>query len=250
MKIITLGTNGWYTTETGETICTLLETEEYYVVLDSGNAIRKLDRHVKDFTKPLILLLSHLHLDHIHGVHILSKFHFDQGMTVYAQKKAVKLLKRLIDHPFTVPPDELPMKVVIRELLPGKSSIPFPVTVLPLDHPDPCIGFRMELDDKIIVYCTDTGDCENLRKLAERADVLITECSWLPGFVNSSWPHLNPETAAKIASEVGVKKLVLTHFGTEEYPTIERRKNAEGVAKQLFVETVAAVDDMVIPVNS
>jgi len=38
-----LGTNGWYDTDTGNTICILIDTEEYGIILDAGNGIYKLD---------------------------------------------------------------------------------------------------------------------------------------------------------------------------------------------------------------
>jgi len=36
MKITFLGTNGWYDTDCGNTICTLLETTKAYILLDAG----------------------------------------------------------------------------------------------------------------------------------------------------------------------------------------------------------------------
>ena len=73
MKITFLGTNGWYATQTGNTICTLIETEKYNLVLDAGNGIYKLEKYL-DFKKPVFLFISHLHIDHIEGLHILSHF--------------------------------------------------------------------------------------------------------------------------------------------------------------------------------
>ena len=35
MKITFLGTNGWYDTKTGNTICTLIETKDYFIILQS-----------------------------------------------------------------------------------------------------------------------------------------------------------------------------------------------------------------------
>jgi ribonuclease BN (tRNA processing enzyme) len=36
MKIIFLGTNGWYDTKTGNTVSTLIVTKEHNIVLDAG----------------------------------------------------------------------------------------------------------------------------------------------------------------------------------------------------------------------
>jgi len=37
MKIHFLGTNGWFDSETGGTPCTLIDSEEAYIVLDAGS---------------------------------------------------------------------------------------------------------------------------------------------------------------------------------------------------------------------
>ena len=65
-KIIFLGTNGWYDTDTGNTICILIDSPLFTIILDAGNGIAKLDRYA-DFNKPAYLFLSHFHLDHIAG---------------------------------------------------------------------------------------------------------------------------------------------------------------------------------------
>jgi ribonuclease BN (tRNA processing enzyme) len=81
MKAIFLGTNGWYDTETGNTICTLIQTERYDILLDAGNGLHKADRYL-DGRKPAFLFLSHFHIDHIEGLHILAKFRFTEGLTL------------------------------------------------------------------------------------------------------------------------------------------------------------------------
>ena len=80
MKIVFLGTNGWYDTETGNTICTLVQTNEYNIIFDAGNGIHKVDRYI-DWSKPAFLFLGHFHVDHIEGFHILAKFRFAKGLT-------------------------------------------------------------------------------------------------------------------------------------------------------------------------
>ncbi len=67
---------------------------------------------------------------------------------------------------------------------------------------------------------------------------------FLPGQENPDWPHLNPETAARIAVEAQSKKLVLVHFGAHKYDTVEKRQNAEHVAQETFKNTTAGKDNM------
>ena len=77
MKVTFLGTNGWYDTDTGNTLCILIESERAFIVLDAGNGIWKLDRSIND-RKPIYLFLSHFHLDHVIVLHVLNIFNFAQ----------------------------------------------------------------------------------------------------------------------------------------------------------------------------
>jgi len=64
VDVIFLGTNGWYSSATGNTPCVLL--------------------------------------DHIIGFHTLSKFKFKQELTIYGQKGTEKILNNVVNRPFTV----------------------------------------------------------------------------------------------------------------------------------------------------
>lgn len=54
MRIIFLGTNGWYDTDTGNTTCALIDTKSCYIILDAGNGIYKADKYIKE-NKPVYL---------------------------------------------------------------------------------------------------------------------------------------------------------------------------------------------------
>jgi len=246
-KIIFLGTNGWYDTDTGNTICVLIDTSSYTIILDAGNGIAKLDSYV-DFNKPAYLFLSHFHFDHIVGLHTICKYNFSQGLRICGQEGIASILEKILDAPFTVPIKDFQFFTEFVELPSQKDQLPFSVASLPLLHASLTMGYRFEVDDKIITFCGDTGYCDNAVKLAEGADLLITECAFKPGQENADWPHLNPETAARIAKESKAKRLALTHFDAELYKTFEDRKNSEKIAQTIFSETVVTVDDMVIDI--
>ena len=241
MKIVFLGTNGWYSTKTGNTPCVLIDSDSYYVVLDAGDGIHKLDNFITS-NKPIYLFISHFHLEHIFGFHILPKFRFKQGITVYGQKGTKGILNHLIQHPFTVPLSDLPTRITVKELSEGKHRIPFPVTCKYLLHADPCFGYRVSLDGKTIAYCTDTGICDNSLELSKDADILIHECASKQGRYYKKWPHANPQEAAELALKAKVKQLVLFHFDALLYKSLEDRKQAETEAKKIFKNTVAAID--------
>ncbi|PIT84045.1 MBL fold metallo-hydrolase [Candidatus Micrarchaeota archaeon CG10_big_fil_rev_8_21_14_0_10_45_29] len=251
MKLIFLGTNGWYSTSTGNTVSALITAPERYIVLDAGDGIQHLDKYVKD-NKPIDIFLSHFHLDHVIGLHIQPKFRFMKNkFRIFGQPGTKKWLNILVNNPFTASYALLKKQgfdVSIHELREGENKIDeYTVHTAPLVHADPCWGFRFEImcekEKKIISYCTDTGPCENIVKLSKNADALITECGLLPGEpIPVSWPHMNPEDGAKLAKEANVKKLIFTHFAPHKYLDVKMRENAQAEARKIFPNAFAATD--------
>lgn len=247
MKVTFLGTNGWYDSNTGNTICTLIETDHYFIILDAGNGIYKLNQYISEQSqKPIILFLSHFHIDHIEGLHILAKFNFNQDLRIYGQPGTEKMLKKFVNEPYTVPFEKLPFNVEIHEINEGIYHIPFPVESKYLFHSSPCMGYRFEIENKTVTYCIDTGISENVFKLANDVDLLITECSLKPGHKNPEWPHLNPEDAIKIAKESGARRLALTHFDANIYRSLKERKEIRKENKHKFQNLIISFDEMQI----
>jgi ribonuclease BN (tRNA processing enzyme) len=245
MKIFFLGTNGWYSTNEGLTPSILIDNNEAYIILDAGGGIHKLDNLIHDKEKPIYLFLSHFHLDHIIGLHILTKFNFKQGLTIFGKKGIKKTLDLFLNPPFTVKLSNIPYKIEIEELEEGTYNSPINLECRLLPHSDPTMGYRFQIDGKVITYCTDTGQHENLVYLSKESDVVILECAHSPMETRIDWPHLNPSEAAEIAKKAKAKKLLLTHFTANRYPTRIERIRAQNIAKQIFKETIAAYDDMV-----
>jgi len=243
MDVIFLGTNGWYDSTTGNTICILIRSDDYYIVLDAGNGIGKLDQYYQK-AKPVYILLSHFHLDHIAGLHILAKFSFAEGLVIAGPKGTRKILNSFINKPFTMPLNDLSYQTEILELSGKKNVLPFEIQFMELVHSSLTLGYRIHLDNTTIAYIPDTGFCQNALKLAQDADLLIAECAFLPDESSDHWPHLNPRDAANIAKQAGVRQLALVHFDAQRYPTLEARKVAELHAKKIFPNTVATRDGM------
>lgn len=244
MKIYFLGTNGWFDSETGNTTCILIDSREAFVILDAGGGIYKVDKFIKNSSKPVCLFISHFHLDHIYGLHTLEKFNFRQGLDIYSQPNSKKILDTIINKPFSMPFSKLKFPVSLHEIGEGVYNKPFKFEARFLLHASACLGFRMRLEGKVITFCTDTGYCKNLLSLAKGADLLITECSYASGQINHGWPHLNPEQAAAVAQESKVKKLALMHFDAGVYDKMQKRNAALKKASGIFRNTIAAKDGM------
>lgn len=245
MRVVFLGTNGWYNTEAGNTISILIETEKYYIILDAGDGFYKIDRFITA-AKPIYIFLSHFHLDHITGFHTLNKFNFTQGIRIYGQKGLRQLFENIICHPYSIALNKLPYKAEIFEIGEGRHDLGFSVQCLKLFHSVDNFGYRIEIDKKVIAYSGDTGICDNIMALARGVDLFIAECSLKTGQDNPEWPHLNPHTAAKVAKEAGAKKLALTHFNPFLFPLIKDRKTAEKEAREIFPNSFSAEDDLEI----
>lgn len=246
MQLTFLGTNGWYDSATGNTPSALLETKDYYIIFDAGFGIAKADQYMKA-DKPVFLFISHFHIDHVCGLHTLPKLNFKKGLTVFGGSNLKKVFKTLVNSPFTAPVKSLSYPVQLVPLKEGAYKKPFNFSCKKLKHTDGAMGYRLEIEGKTIVYCSDTAVCKNDLLLAQDADVLIHECAFMPG-ETSTWGHTNPEEAAGLAVQAKVKKLVLTHFDAARYDTLAVRKKSEAVAKAIFLNTIAATDGLVLTI--
>jgi len=245
VRAVFLGTNGWYDTESGNTVCALIDAPGFKVVLDAGGGIRRLADYI-DFSVPVYMFLSHFHIDHIWGLHVSVKFNYARGLFIITGDGGRSILDVFQNRPFTIPFADLPYDVKVIEAGDGLADLPFGATILPLRHSVPTVGIRMDILGRVIAYCPDTGYCANAVELARGSDLLIAECSYRPGETHPEWPHLNPGDAARIASEAGAKSLALTHFDASRYGTRKDRIDARSSAKKTFRNTTACFDGTVI----
>jgi ribonuclease BN (tRNA processing enzyme) len=129
------------------------------------------------------------------------------------------------------------------------------VTAVRVDHIANSFGYRIDTEDRSIVFSGDTQPCPALIELARGSDVLIHEVFFSPefnesgapfgrhpGFVASGWvdriTHTKPSEVGKIATEAGVKKLVLSHLWSNR----DRERLREIVAADFSGEIVVGED--------
>lgn len=110
------------------------------------------------------------------------------------------------------------------------------VTAALVDHGmvKPAFAYRFDCPDRSIVISGDTRPSENLARLAHGADVLVHEVMYLPALerviasesnatnlgAHLMAAHTSTEQVGRIATEAGVKTLVLSHFVPGGEPVI------------------------------
>jgi ribonuclease BN (tRNA processing enzyme) len=105
------------------------------------------------------------------------------------------------------------------------------VTCAVVDHPlmPIALAYRFDCPDRSIVFSGDTRRSDALIKLARSADVLVHEALYLPAAPGAPGSalrkhvvdsHTTAEDAGRVATEAGVRALVLSHFVPAESPPI------------------------------
>jgi ribonuclease BN (tRNA processing enzyme) len=112
------------------------------------------------------------------------------------------------------------------------------LTWAPSNHRPESIAYRLDSERGSFVYTGDTGYAEPVVELARGADTLLIDCTFpddrpFPG-------HLTPSGVARIASEAGVGRVILTHIS----PQAERLDLVSQVACGYAGEVIVAEDGL------
>ena len=112
------------------------------------------------------------------------------------------------------------------------------LTWAPAEHRPESIAYRLDGEGGAFVYTGDTEYSESVVELARGAHTLLIECSFpddspVPG-------HLTPSSAARMASEAGVERVVLTHL----YPTVDDASLLPDFARGYGGEVTVAEDGL------
>ncbi|HSS28267.1 MAG TPA: MBL fold metallo-hydrolase [Usitatibacter sp.] len=119
------------------------------------------------------------------------------------------------------------------------------VTAGLVEHPPvtPAFAYRFDCPDRSIVFSGDTRPSKNLVELAKGADVLVHEVMHMPSLeqliaseTNAKTlrehllaSHTTCEEVGRVATEAGVKTLVLSHFVPGGYPFLKDEVWADAV---------------------
>ncbi|MCX6054018.1 MAG: MBL fold metallo-hydrolase [Chloroflexi bacterium] len=224
----------------------LIQTETRKILVDCGDhPVAGLNRVGVGLDQITDLVITHFHADHVGSLPLLvmdmSLEKRTLALTLYGLEYTLERVKKLLDlFDWQMWPNRFP---VTFHSIPEAGEDPIlsdseiRVSALPVLHLIPTIGLRFEFaDHKVITYSCDSEPCENLNTLARNADVLLQEAA------GQAKGHSSAMQAGTIASQAGVKRLILIHF--------EARHDKKGMIRdcqKTFPGTVEfAFDGMVV----
>ena len=171
------------------------------------------------------ICLSHLHADHcidMTGLSVVQNYHPDgprPKIPVYGPAGTAERLSRALGS------DHLGMAdaFTCSTLRPGTIDLgPLRITAGRVSHPVETFGLRIEHAGRVLTYSADTGPCDELVRLADGADVLLSEASFVDGPGLPPDLHLTARQAGQHAARAGVGELVLTHLVAWNDPAVCR----------------------------
>lgn len=255
----------------GNTSCVEVRLGEQIFVFDCGTGFRVLGRQLeKEFgERPFMahVFVSHFHWDHIQGIPFFrplyespkSRFVFHSSSRMRGLEQV--MAEQMASPFFPVNLDQMQARRDFYSIEDGCLEMGNGVRISTawLNHPQGCLGFRLESKDGVLVYATDNepGDAQfdkAVRKLAEGADILIYDAQYLPEEYEArrrGWGHSHWREAVNIVMESGAKELVLYHHDPDHNDAVidksvmearnyyaKVRAAAEGLEMQLGERTV------------
>lgn len=125
-------------------------------------------------------------------------------------------------------------------------SGPFRVIGSPMiHHKIPAVGWRIEIDGKVIVFSGDTnGNNGNLEVLAKDADIFVAHNAVEEGtHFGPRALHMPPSVIGRIAVDAKVKSLVLSHF-LLGYHTLDKQGESQKEIAKKYSGPIAFAKDL------
>jgi phosphoribosyl 1,2-cyclic phosphodiesterase len=217
----------------GNTSCLHLTLDDgSQLVLDAGTGIRGLGLAMRPSDKPIHILLTHLHLDHIQGLMFFAPLFWPESEIVIwgpasAEGSLEERIARYISAPLApIDVRELPCHPSFRESPTAEWQIGSAhIQAASVTHRGPTLGYRIECDGASLCYIPDhepglgtpIADLEpdwlSGFGLACDATLLVHDCQYAddeyPRHVG--WGHSPLEDALLFGDRSGVERLLLFH---------------------------------------
>lgn len=245
LKVTLLGT-GVGIPQPGRSQAAILVEKDLSLLIDCGaGTLMRLDQIGENLEDIDTVVLSHLHLDHVHDLLALANGRYLSdlsGLSIYGPVGT----KRWFETVSSAYPNLEGMEFEVQELMPMDSiSLKgFDIFAEEARHSVTALAYRLEAEEKVIVYSGDTEPSPRVAALADGSDLLIHECSFPEPFDVTN--HTTPRRLGNILRNHDLKRVVLTHL----YPQAEGHEDemAEQVIELCGVPTIVGWDMMIMEI--
>jgi phosphoribosyl 1,2-cyclic phosphodiesterase len=206
----------------------LEEPDEQPILFDLGTGLRAYGSACpKDGSFAGTALVTHVHWDHVQGLPFFAPIHAPgASLDVYGPEQEDgplgEVFGQLMRPPFfPIRCSELGGTVRFAGVTDDRFSIGSrKVTVRPVPHKGPTVGYRVEGNGRTVTYISDhqappTLDtvAPSVLELADGVDVLIHDAQYTPAEFEkkSTWGHCTIDYALHVAREACAKRLVMFH---------------------------------------
>lgn len=211
----------------GNTSCVSVDCSGKLVVFDAGSGIVRLGETLAERGKPkqVHILISHLHLDHILGLVGFPLLH-DREAEIHLYGEAREgmgfqfHLERLLRPPYwPLGLKDFQANIRVHEIGPEERFCLAPgltVSTLRGNHPNQSLLYRLEGEDRCIVYALD---CEmddaiesQLARFARNCSLLIWDANFTQSDLQKGWGHSTWEQGVVLRRAANAKMALMTHF--------------------------------------
>jgi phosphoribosyl 1,2-cyclic phosphodiesterase len=200
------------------------------IIIDAGTGIRELGNSLtpEDLEKPLYMLFTHSHWDHIQGFPFFTPIYNKKTrLMVYGCLSVTKSVSDILSFQmekayFPVPLEGVPSKISFtNECIKNLSIGDAKIDAIENNHPNQCHSLKITENGKTFVFATDnelsqkeprTGFSEFV-EFVENVDCLIHDCMYSDDEIQdrNGWGHSATSEACQLAAQGRVRRFGIFH---------------------------------------
>lgn len=214
MRIICLGSAGYFPTEDMETICFMIP--ELGIIIDAGSGLFRAKKYIQ--TDTIHLFLTHCHSDHTCGLAYLNAFSKNTNLQIYIHASQFTL--DAIQNTFKPPFIGSNLRFIPCVFNTDEISILDNVTVkrFPVQHSVECYGYSFHINNHKLSFITDTfsdGDSAYAQDAAN-SNLLFHECYLSDDMVNPAKKcHTSSTGLVQFCKSANITNVCFIHHNPE-----------------------------------